>query len=69
MDALLSVSDLKVWFELRKWGFGHAGYVRAVDGVSFELANGEAVAVVGESGCGKSSLMKTILGLNRPTGG
>jgi peptide/nickel transport system ATP-binding protein len=54
---------------LRKWGFVHAGYVRAVDGVSFDLAHGEAVAVVGESGCGKSSLMKTILGLNRPTDG
>ena len=29
--ALLSVKDLRVWFELRRWGFGHAGYVRAVD--------------------------------------
>jgi peptide/nickel transport system ATP-binding protein len=66
---LLSIQDLRVWFELRKWGFIHAGYVRAVDGVSFDLAHGEAVAVVGESGCGKSSLMKTILGLNRPTEG
>jgi len=66
---LLSIQDLRVWFELRKWGFIHAGYVRAVDGVSFDLAHGEAVAVVGESGCGKSSLMKTILGLNRPTDG
>ncbi len=34
-------------------GFGHAGYVRAVDGVNFDLAKGEAIAVVGESGCGK----------------
>jgi peptide/nickel transport system ATP-binding protein len=40
-----------------------------VDGVSFELEEGESVAVVGESGCGKSSLMKTILGLNIPTSG
>jgi peptide/nickel transport system ATP-binding protein len=66
---LLSIQDLRVWFELRKWGFAHAGYVRAVDGVSFDLLNGQAMAVVGESGCGKSSLMKTILGLNRPTKG
>ncbi len=67
--SLLSIQDLHVWFELRRFGFGHAGYVRAVDGVSFELNHGEAVAVVGESGCGKSSLMKTILGLNTPTRG
>ncbi len=68
-DVLLSVRDLRVWFELRRFGFGHAGYVRAVDNVSFDLHYGEAVAVVGESGCGKSSLMKTILGLNKPTHG
>lgn len=68
-QPLLSVQNLHVWFELRRWGFGHAGYVRAVDNVSFDLAQGEAIAVVGESGCGKSSLMKTILGLNKPTRG
>jgi peptide/nickel transport system ATP-binding protein len=68
-EVLLSIKDLHVWFELRKWGFGHAGYVRAVDDVTFDLYQGEAIAVVGESGCGKSSLMKTILGLHRPTKG
>jgi peptide/nickel transport system ATP-binding protein len=68
-EVLLSIQDLHVWFELRRWGFGHAGYVRAVDDVSFDLYQGEAIAVVGESGCGKSSLMKTILGLHRPTKG
>jgi len=68
-EALLSIRDLHVWYELRRFGFGHAGYVKAVDGVSFELAEGETVAVVGESGCGKSSLMKTILALNIPTSG
>ena len=66
---LLSIQDLHVWYELRRFGFGHAGYVKAVDGVSFYLALGETVAVVGESGCGKSNLMKTILGLNIPTSG
>ncbi len=65
-DVLLSIRNLRVWFELRRFGFGHAGYVRAVDGVSFDLHASEAIAVVGESGCGKSSLMKTILGLYRP---
>ncbi len=68
-DVLISIKNLRVWFELRRWGFGVAGHVRAVDNVSFDLGRGEAIAVVGESGCGKSSLMKTILGLYRPTGG
>lgn len=68
-DTLLSIEDLRVWFELRRFGFGHAGYVHAVDGVNFQLAYGEAIAIVGESGCGKSSLMRTILGLNKITKG
>ena len=66
---LLSLQDLHVWYELRRFGFGHAGYVRAVDGVSFDLEQGQAIAIVGESGCGKSSLMKAILGLNKATKG
>src|SRR3970040_847181 len=68
-EPLLIIQDLHVWYELRRFGFGHAGYVKAVDGVSFKMPEGETVAVVGESGCGKSSLMKTILGLNTPTSG
>jgi peptide/nickel transport system ATP-binding protein len=67
--VMLSIQNLRVWFELRRWGFGHAGYVHAVDEVTFDLHHGEAVAVVGESGCGKSSLMKTILALYKPVGG
>ena len=67
--VLLSIENLRVWFELRRFGFGRAGYVKAVDGVSFALHAGEAIAVVGESGCGKSSLMKTILGLYPPSDG
>jgi peptide/nickel transport system ATP-binding protein len=68
-QPILQVRDLRVLFELRRWAFGHAGSVHAVDGVSFDLANAEAIAIVGESGCGKSTLMKTILGLYRPTAG
>lgn len=68
-DVLLSIQDLRVWFELRRFVFGNAGYVRAVDGVKFDLDYGESIAIVGESGCGKSSLMKTMLGLNLPTKG
>jgi peptide/nickel transport system ATP-binding protein len=66
---LLSINDMHVWFELRRFGFGHAGYVKAVDGVTFDVHYSETIAVVGESGCGKSSLMKTILGLYKPTKG
>jgi peptide/nickel transport system ATP-binding protein len=68
-DVLLSIQDLHVWFELRRFGFGHAGYVKAVDGITFDLHYGETIAIVGESGCGKSTLMKTLLGLNKPTNG
>ena len=68
-EPALEVKDLRVQFELRRWGFGRAGVVRAVDGVSFTLGQGEAVAVVGESGCGKSTLARTILGLHRPAAG
>ena len=68
-NMLLSVKDLRTWFELKRWGFLNAGFVRAVDGVSFELKKGEAVTIVGESGSGKTTLLRTILGLTRPTGG
>lgn len=66
---LLSIQNAHTWFELRRFGFARTGFVRAVDGVSFDLHRGQAVAVVGESGCGKSSLMKTILGLHKPREG
>lgn len=68
-EALLQVDDLHTHFELRQWGFLRVGSVRAVDGVSLQLQRGEAVAFVGESGCGKSSLARTILGLHRATSG
>ncbi|WP_205598555.1 ABC transporter ATP-binding protein [Halomonas sp. NO4] len=68
-SPLLAVEGLHTWFELRQWGFLRVGSVRAVDGVDFALERGEAVAFVGESGCGKSSLARTLLGLHRPTRG
>ena len=68
-EVLLSVKDLHTWYELKKWGFLHAGYVRAVDGVSFSLHRGEALTIVGESGSGKTTLLKTILGLAPKTKG
>lgn len=68
-DVLLSVEDLHKWFEIKRLGFFHVGYVKAVDGVNFRLARGESVTVVGESGCGKSTLARTVLGLYGPTKG
>jgi oligopeptide/dipeptide ABC transporter ATP-binding protein len=59
MSALLRVDDLRVSFATED------GVVRAVDGVSFELAAGEVLAIVGESGCGKSVTAQTITGLTR----
>ena len=69
-DNILEVRDLKVWFPVRKGVFGLvAGYVKAVDGVSFDLRRGETLGVVGESGCGKSTTSRAILLLNKPTAG
>lgn len=67
--VLLSIENLKVYYELRRFGFIHAGYVKAVDDVSLTLRKGEALSIVGESGCGKTTLAKTILGLVEPFAG
>ena len=63
MSRLIEVSDLKVHFPIGKSGwFGRpAGYVRAVDGVSFEIQRGETFGLVGESGSGKTTLGRAML--------
>jgi oligopeptide/dipeptide ABC transporter ATP-binding protein len=67
---LLSVRDLTKYFPIKRGVFGRvSGNVRAVDGVSFDVAQGETLALVGESGCGKSTTGRAILRLIEPTSG
>lgn len=68
--AVLEVRDLAVHFPIRKGLLARArGSVKAVDGVSFELRAGKTLALVGESGCGKTTVGKSILRLVEPTAG
>ena len=70
MEELLSVSDLKVHFPIKKGFFSRiAGYVHAVNGISFNLKKGESIGLVGESGCGKTTTGLAILRLIKPTSG
>ena len=67
---LLKVEGLKTWYPLRKGVFSRVyGYVKAVDDVSLEVYEGETLGLVGESGCGKTTLGRSILRLVEPTGG
>jgi len=70
MADVLRVENLKKLFPVRRGVLQRvAGHVRAVDGVSFSIAAGETLCLVGESGCGKSTVGKTILRLQEPTAG
>ncbi len=67
---LLKVTDLRMHFPLKKgFGNGSAALVRAVDGISLHLKQGETLGLVGESGCGKSTAARAILRLIEPTSG
>ncbi|MCA8969417.1 MAG: ABC transporter ATP-binding protein [Planctomycetes bacterium] len=69
-EPLLEVRDLKKWFPIKKGLLGKVvGHVKAVDGVSFALGRGETLGLVGESGCGKTTVGRTILRLIDPTAG
>src|SRR3989441_8778080 len=68
---LVELEDLRVWFPIRSGIVldRHVGDVRAVDGVSLTIKRGETLGLVGESGCGKSTVGRAILRLYEPTGG
>jgi len=68
--ALLEIRDLKKHFPVPSGALGKAHeYVKAIDGVSFDVDDGETVGLVGESGCGKTSLGRCLVRLSEPTGG
>jgi len=72
-EPILSVRNLRKWFPVRRGIFSslfqEQQYVKAVDDVSFDVAKGSSIAIAGESGCGKTTLARTILRLTHPTDG
>ena len=69
-SAVIRVKDLKKYFPVRNGVFGRTvGHVHAVDGVSFDINEVETLGLVGESGCGKSTVGRTLIRLLEPTSG
>ena len=69
--TLVELDDVKVWFPIKSGVImdRHVGDIKAVDGVSLEIQRGETLGLVGESGCGKSTVGRAILRLYEPTAG
>ena len=69
-SKILEIQNIKTYFPKNKTFFGKTiDYIKAVDDVSFDVYEGETLGLVGESGCGKTTLGRTILRLNEPTSG
>ena len=69
-EALIGIKKLVKYFPIKKGVFKKTvGWVKAIDGISFDIYAGETLGLVGESGCGKSTTAMTILRLEEPTSG
>ncbi len=74
-EKILQLENLQKYYEVRGnslrdvMGLGEPGYVKAVEGATFDVVQGKTLGIVGESGCGKSTLIKTIIGLEEATAG
>ncbi len=69
-NCILNIEDLKVYFPLKAGIMQRTvGHIKAVDGVSLAIRKGETLGLVGESGCGKTTIGRAIVRLNSPTGG
>ena len=70
-EPLLRVKDLVKYYPTERKGFlgARRGAIKAVDGVSFDLYRGETLGLVGETGCGKSTIARTLMRLEEPTSG
>ena len=69
-ETLLDVRGLRTWFPIKRGVFSRTvGYVKAVDDVSFDVQAGKTLGLVGESGCGKTTVGRTILRLIPATAG
>lgn len=69
MSKILEIKNLKVYFESSRGLFKPKAVVHAVDDINFDVYEGETIGIVGESGCGKSSLARALIGLNKISSG
>lgn len=70
-DAIIQVRNLRKWYPVRVHSLGLGGVrnLKAVDDISFDIERGKTLGIVGESGCGKTTTLQTVLGLEEPTAG